>query len=119
MFVTYDKYFRNALYKVWKKALLLEVPLLVETSSVWNELKPEVKFIEIMQTPGGFIAGRYEIIFKRPHWDNTHKFIEVMELLTQEYRLRPEEEGVFGRTFEGYVKHVYQVRDKKGNIENY
>ena len=71
-----------------------------------------------MQTPGGFIAGRYEIIFKRPHWDNTHKFIEVMELLTQEYRLRPEEEGVFGRTFEGYVKHVYQVRDKKGNIEN-
>ena len=42
-----------------------------------------------------------------------------MELLTQEYRLRPEEEGVFGRTFEGYVKHVYQVEDKKGNIENY
>ena len=62
-----------------------------------------------MQTPGGFIAGRYEIIFKRPHWDNTEKFIEIMNLLTQEYRLRPEEEGVFGKTFEGYVKHVYQV----------
>ena len=82
---------------------------MVQTSSIWNELKPEVKFIEIMQTPGGFIAGRYEIIFKRPHWDNTEKFIEIMNLLTQEYRLRPEEEGVFGKTFEGYVKHVYQV----------
>ena len=89
---------------------------MVQASSVWKELKPEVKFLEIMQTPGGFIAGRYEIIFERPHWDNTHKFIQVMEELTQEYRLRPREEGVFGKTFEGYVKHVYQVSGAGINV---
>ena len=99
---------------MWKVALLLEVPLLVQASSVWKELKPEVKFLEIMQTPGGFIAGRYEIIFERPHWDNTQNFIQVMEQLSQEYRLRPREEGVFGKTFEGYVKHVYQVSGWEG-----
>ena len=88
----------------------------MQTSSVWKELKPEVKFLEIMQTPGGFIAGHYEIIFKRPHWDNTHKFIQDMELLSQEYRLRPLEEGVFGKTFAGYVKHVYQVSGGEGII---
>ena len=83
--------------------------MLVQTSSVWKELKPEVKFLEIMQTPGGFIAGRYEIIFERPHWDNTHKFIQVMEELTQEYRLRPREEGVFGLSADSGTRQIFLI----------
>ena len=38
--------------------------LLVKQSTIYGELKPEIKFIEMMQTEGGFIAGRFEIVFK-------------------------------------------------------
>ena len=42
----------------------LEVPLLVEQASIYPELKPEIRYIGLYQTDGGYIAGQYEIIFK-------------------------------------------------------
>ena len=41
-----------------------EVPLLVARTPVFGDLKPEIKFIELVQTEGGFIAGHYEVVFK-------------------------------------------------------
>ena len=44
--------------------MTMEIPMLINTTSIYPELKPEIKFIELFQTEGGYIAGRYEIIFK-------------------------------------------------------
>ena len=52
------------MYKKWFTAMKDEIPLLVKQSTIYGELKPEIKFIEMMQTEGGFIAGRFEIVFK-------------------------------------------------------
>ena len=41
-----------------------EVPLLVARSEIFKEMKPVVKYIELVQFQGGFIAGHYEIVFK-------------------------------------------------------
>ena len=54
------------------------------------------------------MPGHYEITFKRPHWDNADRFIRVMEEICAEYKARPEEEGVFGDVFDGFVKHNWQ-----------
>ena len=37
------------------------------------------------------------------------KFIEAMEVISEEYKARSEDDGVFGILYEGYVKHEYQV----------
>ena len=55
---------RNPLFKTWTEALQEEVPLLVARSEIFNEMKPVVKYIELVQFQGGFIAGHYEIVFK-------------------------------------------------------
>ena len=56
-----------------------------------------------------FSSGHYEIIFKKPHWDNADRFIETMDDICSEYKKAPEEDGVFGDVFDGFVKHDYQV----------
>ena len=33
-------------------------------SEIFKEMKPVVKYIELVQFQGGFIAGHYEIVFK-------------------------------------------------------
>lgn len=99
---------RHPLFKVWKKALISEIPKLIQNSNISSELKPEIKFIEIIKTEGGFISGHYEITFKRPHWDNADRFQEAMDEVCSLYKQRPAEEGVFGDVFDGFVKHDYQ-----------
>ena len=58
-----DSISRNDLYKKWFTAMKDEIPLLVKQSTIYGELKPEIKYVEMMQTEGGFIAGRFEIVF--------------------------------------------------------
>ena len=105
--------------------MMSEIPKLVWNSNISSELKPEIKFVEIVKTEGGFIAGEgkgnwpfsipfflwglYEITFKRPHWDNADRFTESMNEVCALYKQQPEEEGVFGDVFDGFVKHNYQV----------
>ena len=104
--------------------MISEIPKLVWNSNISSELKPEIKFVEIVKTDGGFIAGElqvttnrvhkycsghYEIIFKRPHWDNAERFQEAMDDVCSVYKQRAAEEGVFGDVFDGFVKHDYQV----------
>ena len=55
---------RNPLFKIWTEALQEEVPLLVARSDIFKEMKPVVKYIELVQFQGGFIAGHYEVVFK-------------------------------------------------------
>ena len=55
---------RNPLFKTWTEALQEEVPLLVARSEIFKEMKPIVKYIELVQFQGGFIAGHYEVVFK-------------------------------------------------------
>ena len=55
---------RNPLFKTWTEALQEEVPLLVARSEIFKEMKPVVKYIELVQFQGGFIAGHYEVVFK-------------------------------------------------------
>ena len=55
---------RNPLFKIWTEALQEEVPLLVARSEIFKEMKPVVKYIELVQFQGGFIAGHYEVVFK-------------------------------------------------------
>ena len=49
------------------------------------------------------------LVLQRPHWDNTVRFIEEMEGISEEYKQRAEEDGVYGILFPGYVKHDFQV----------
>ena len=49
--------FRHPLFKKWKKAMISEIPKLVWNSNISSELKPEIKFVEIVKTDGGFISG--------------------------------------------------------------
>ena len=37
--------------------MMSEIPKLVWNSNISSELKPEIKFVEIVKTEGGFIAG--------------------------------------------------------------
>ena len=54
----YDN-FRHPLFKVWKRAMLQEIPLLIKNSNISNEMKlMEITFVELVQTDGGFIAGQ-------------------------------------------------------------
>ena len=41
------------------------------------------------------------------------KFIEAMEVISEEYKTRSEDDGVFGILYEGYIKHEYQVLTMK------
>ena len=45
------------MFKKWKKAMISEIPKLVWNSNISSELKPEINFVEIVKTDGGFIAG--------------------------------------------------------------
>ena len=56
--------FRNPLFKTWTEALQDEVPLLVARAEIFKEMKPVIKYIELVQFQGGFIAGHYEIVFQ-------------------------------------------------------
>ena len=58
---------RHPLFKVWKKALISEIPKLVQSSEIAEELKPEITFLEIVKTEGGFISG-----------GTFHVFVEVL-----------------------------------------
>ena len=49
------------------------------------------------------------LVLQRPHWDNTVRFIGEMEGISEEYKQRAEEDGVYGILFPGYVKHDFQV----------
>ena len=52
---------RHPLFKVWKKAMISEIPKLVWNSNISSELKPEIKFVEIVKTEGGFISGVFVV----------------------------------------------------------
>lgn len=52
------------MFKTWTEALIDEVPLLIARSEIYKEMKPVIKYIELVQYQGGFIAGHYEIVFK-------------------------------------------------------
>ena len=39
--------------------MISEIPKLVWNSNISSELKPEIKFIKMVKTEGGFISGRF------------------------------------------------------------
>jgi len=98
---------RTPPYKIWKKALMNEVPLLIASSSIASEVKPEVHFLGFVMD-SGFISGHFNITFRRPHWDNPDRFISAMHEVSSRYELDNETEGVFGNTFSGFEKHKFR-----------
>jgi len=98
---------RTAQYKMWKKSMMLEIPALVMMLEMSHEIKPEIHFFEFVQSDGGFIAGHFNITFRKPHWDNPDRFIDAMGDLCSKYDEMNETEGVFGYSFPGYEKRVY------------
>ena len=65
--------YRHPLYKIWWDAFEIEIPHLVKKSTVAGQLKPEIKLVRLMKSPGGYVSGSRQ---------NKHRFISTFNCLS-------------------------------------
>ena len=98
---------RTRINKVWTKAIIEEVPLLVAFSDIEPHMKPEIIFTGFQKSDGGFVSAVFNITMRRPHWDNPQRFSDALTATCDKYEVLNETEGVFGVLYDGWVKHRF------------
>lgn len=106
---------RSSIFKDWKKMVDQEVRFMLtnrkSSQLIKDKLLGPIEFVGFQKTPGGKVGVQFELVIKKPHWDNNRRIEQAFADLAEMYKNRTDK-TVLGRSVLGrFSKHDYVVDD--------